>query len=150
MADYLWAIWLGVFVIALIVEAATTSVVSVWFAAAAIVSMIVSFIPGVEWWVQIIIFLVLSITALLALRPLINKYMKSNKVETNVDEMVGKKGKMIKAYDELNHGEVKINGVIWTAINTNENEPIPVGETVIVKSINGNKLIVMVSKGGKQ
>ena len=38
MFEYMWAIWLGVFVIALIVEGVTTSVVSIWFALAAIMS----------------------------------------------------------------------------------------------------------------
>ncbi|MDD7316278.1 MAG: NfeD family protein [Bacillales bacterium] len=150
MFEYMWAIWLGVFVIALIVEGVTTSVVSIWFALAAIVSLIVSFIPNVAWWVQLIIFLVISVATLFALRPVVSKYMKTNKVDTNVDEMVGKKGKMVKRYDELSHGEVKINDVIWTAINTNENEPIEEGEIVTVKSIIGNKVIVQVIKGGKQ
>ena len=150
MFEYMWAIWLGVFVIALIVEGVTTSVVSIWFALAAIVSLIVSFIPNVAWWVQLIIFLVISVATLFALRRVVSKYMKNNKVDTNVDEMVGKKGKMVKRYDELSHGEVKINDVIWTAINTNENEPIEEGEIVTVKSIIGNKVIVQVIKGGKQ
>ena len=148
MEAYMWAIWLGAFVIALIIEGVTTSVVSVWFAAAALVSMIVSFIPGVAWWIQLVIFVVISVATMFALRPLITKYMKRNIVDTNVDEMVGKKGVMIKRYDELNHGEVRINGVVWTAINTNENEPISEGTKVSVLAINGNKLIVKVIEEG--
>ena len=73
MFEYMWAIWLGVFVIALIVEGVTTSVVSIWFALAAIVSLIVSFIPNVAWWVQLIIFLVISVATLFALRPVVSK-----------------------------------------------------------------------------
>ncbi len=140
----MWAIWLGVFVIALIFEGITTSVVSVWFAFAAIVSMIVSFISGVAWWIQLVIFVVISVATMFALRPLVKKYMKRNVVDTNVDEMVGKKGVMVKAYDELNHGEVRINGIVWTAIHVKENEPISAGAKVSVVAINGNKLIVKV------
>ena len=49
---------------------------------------------------------------------------------------------MIKGSDELTHGEVKINGVIWSAYNQDEKTPLNEGELVEVLGINGNKLIV--------
>ena len=138
----MWAIWLGVFIIALIIEALSPELVSVWFAAGALVSIIISLIPGAKWWIELIIFVVISITTLLCLRPLIQKFMKRNIVNSNVDEMVHKKGRMIKACDEINHGEVKINGVIWTACSADEKTPIKEGKLVEVLSVSGNKLIV--------
>lgn len=142
MEQYMWAIWLGVFIIALIIEALSPELVSIWFAAGALISVIVSLIPGTKWWIQLIIFVVVSVTTLLCLRPVIQKFMKRNIVNSNVDEIVHKKGKMTKPCDELNHGEVKINGVLWTACSSDEKTPIAAGKLVEVLSISGNKLIV--------
>lgn len=142
MEAYMWIVWLGIFVLALVIEAISPELVSIWFAAGAIVSLIVSFIPGAAWWIELIIFIVISATTLLCLRPLIKKFMKRNIVNSNVDEMIHKKGKMIKGCDEYNHGEVKINGVIWTAQSSEEKTPISEGAQVEVLSIDGNKLIV--------
>lgn len=142
MEQYMWAIWLGIFIVALVIEALSPELVSIWFAAGALISVIVSLIPGTKWWIQLIIFVVVSVSTLLCLRPVIKKFMKRNIVNSNVDEIVHKKGKMTKACDELNHGEVKINGVLWTACSSDEKTPIAEGKLVEVLSISGNKLIV--------
>lgn len=142
MEQYMWAIWLGIFIVALVIEALSPELVSIWFAAGALISVIVSLIPETKWWIQLIIFVVVSVSTLLCLRPVIRKFMKRNIVNSNVDEIVHKKGKMTKACDELNHGEVKINGVLWTACSSDEKTPIAEGKLVEVLSISGNKLIV--------
>ena len=147
--EWMWAIWLGVFVIALIIEAIGTDLISIWFAFGAIVSLIISF-TSAPWWVEIIVFSVVSACSLLALRPLIHKWMRQNMVKTNVDEMINSKGVMKAKYDLLHHGEVQINGVIWTAIAQNEKDVLEVGDIVTVVGIVGNKLIVkLYSKGEK-
>lgn len=142
MEQYIWIIWLAIFVLAIVVESLSADLTSIWFAFGSIIALIISFIPGVAWWVQLIIFLVISILTLLCLRPLAKRLLKRNIVSSNIDEMAGKKGIMIKGYDELNRGEVKINDVIWTAINVDESAPIPAGTKVVVIAVNGNKLIV--------
>lgn len=142
MEQYLWIIWLAIFVLAIVVESLSADLTPIWFAFGSIIALIISFIPGVAWWVQLIIFLVISILTLLCLRPLAKRLLKRNIVSSNIDEMAGKKGIMIKGYDELNRGEVKINDVIWTAINVDESAPIPAGTKVVVIAVNGNKLIV--------
>ena len=142
MDAYMWIVWLGVFVIALIIESLSPELVSIWFAISSLVSLIISLIPGTAWWIELIVFVVISVTTLLFLRPIIKKFMKRNVVNSNVDEMIHKKGKMVKASDELNRREVKINGVIWSAYNQDEKTPLKEGELVEVLGINGNKLIV--------
>ena len=142
MEQYMWAVWLGVFVLSIIIEATTAELVSIFFAAGSVIALIISFIPGVEWWVQLIVFVVISAVALLGLRPLANRLLKKEKRNTNVDEMIGRKGVMIKGCDELNYGEIKVNGVIWTAVSEDSREPILEGEVVEIVAIQGNKLIV--------
>ena len=76
-----------------------------------------------------------------------SKFLNKEKRDTNIDEMIGKKGLMIKGCDELNHGEIKVNGVIWTAMSADEKEEIKENEKVVIVGVNGNKLIV--KKEGK-
>lgn len=142
MEAYLWIIWLSIFVLAIIIEAITSDLTSIWFAGGAMIALIISFIPGVAWWIQVIVFIVISTVMILGLRPLAKKLLKTNITYSNIDEMAGKKGIMLKGYDELNHGEVKINDVVWTAIGADESKAIPQGTKVVVVAVNGNKLIV--------
>jgi membrane protein implicated in regulation of membrane protease activity len=142
MEAYLWIIWLSIFVLAIIIEAITSDLTSIWFAGGAMIALIISFIPGVAWWIQVIVFIVISTVMILGLRPLAKKLLKTNITNSNIDEMAGKKGIMLKGYDELNHGEVKINDVVWTAIGADESKAIPQGTKVVVVAVNGNKLIV--------
>jgi len=139
---WMWAIWLGLFVLALVIEAVGTDLVSIWFAAGALTALIVSFIPGVDWWIQLIIFMAISIACLLCLRPLVHRYLRRDLVNSNIDEMKGKKGLWIEKIDLLHQGVCKINDVRWTAIAANEKDKIPAGSTVEVLAVTGNKLIV--------
>ena len=142
MENFMWIIWLGIFVLAIVIEALTADLVTIWFAFGGVIALVISFIPGVNWWIELIVFMVISVATLLCLRPIATKLLKRNIVSSNVDEMIHKKGKMIKGCDELNHGEVKINGVIWTAYSADEKTPIPEDAMVEVLAIEGNKLVV--------
>ena len=147
MEQYMWIIWLVVFVVSIIIEAVTAELVSIFFCAGSLVALIVSFIPGVDWWVETVLFVVISGASLLGLRPLMKKFLNKEKRATNVDEMIGRRGVMLKGCDEFNAGEIKINGVVWTAINLVDNEEIKENEKVVIVGIDGNKLIV--KKEGK-
>ena len=78
MEQFMWIIWLSLFVVMQIVEALGPNLVSIWFSFGALVSLIVSFIPGVPWWVEVIVFVVISAATLLSLRPVFRKYLKRN------------------------------------------------------------------------
>lgn len=82
-------IWLAVTVIAIVVEIITPELVSLWFAIGGIVGIAFSFIPGLPWWGEIIIFAVLSMILLLSLRPVLSKYLKRKSLATNVDRLIG-------------------------------------------------------------
>ena len=142
MEQYLWIIWLAIFVIALVVEASGPSLVSIWFALGALVTMIISFIPGVAWWIEVIVFVVISATALFALRPVLNKYFRINKFKSNVDGLSGKEGYVLEEITYLKPGVVKIGDVKWNAVPVKKEETIEVNSVVEVVSIEGNKLIV--------
>ena len=142
MEAYMWIVWLVLFVLMLVIEAIGPALVSIWFSFGALIALIVSFIPGIPWWVEVIVFLVISIATLLALRPLARKYFKRNSVRTNVDSFVGKRGYVIEDITLLRPGAVKIGDVSWTAIPVKEDETILENEIIEVVAVNGNKLTV--------
>lgn len=144
--QYMIYIWLGIFIISIIIEACTFELVSIWFAIGAAVCIAFAFIPGLPFWGEIIIFLGVSLLCLLLLRPISSKTLKRKITKSNIDEIVGKKGKITKRITPLDHGEVKINDVIWTAISANDDETIEVDSIVKVVSVNGNKLYVQIDK----
>lgn len=142
MEQYLWIIWLAVFALSVIIEASGPNLVSIWFAVGSLVTLIISFIPGVAWWIEVIVFVVISAVSFIALRPLFKKLLKHNIFDTNIDSYAGKKGYVVEEITLLKPGSVKIGDVKWSAIPLNENDKFEVNEVVEVVTINGNKLIV--------
>ena len=140
MEQYLWIIWLAIFVIAVVVEASGPSLVSIWFALGALVTLIISFLA--PWWVQLIVFIVVSAAALFTLRPILNKYFRINKFKSNVDSLEGKEGYVLEEITFLKPGVVKIGDVKWNAVPVKKEETIAIGAVVEVVTIEGNKLIV--------
>lgn len=142
MEQYMWIVWLALFVIMLVVEAAGPALVSIWFSFGALIALIISFIPGIEWWIEVIVFVAISIATLLALRPVVRRYIKRNNFRTNVDSFVGKRGYVIEDITLLQPGAVKIGDVSWTAVPVNKDEKILENEIIEVVAVNGNKLSV--------
>ena len=142
MEQYMWIIWLALFVIMLVIEGAGPGLVSIWFSFGALIALLVSFIPGVAWWIELIIFVVVSVATLLALRPVVKRFYKRNNIRTNVDSFVGKRGYVIEDITFLKPGAIKIGDVSWTAIPIDNNEKILENEVIEVVAINGNKLVV--------
>ncbi|MFA6587411.1 MAG: NfeD family protein [Bacilli bacterium] len=142
METWMWTIWLAVFVITLIIESIGTDLISVWFSFGALVALIISLIPDVPWWVEAIVFTVLSIVSLLCLRPLVHKFLKKDVLNSNIDEMKGKRGILTKGITPLEAGEARIGDVLWTAIAQDGKISIEQGRIIVVLSVSGNKLVV--------
>ena len=142
MLDWMWAIWLGILVLAVVIEAITVDLISIWFVVGALVAMLVSFIPGATWWAQIIVFAVVSGATLVLLRPFAKRFMTHDLVKTNVDEVVGQKAVVTSAGDVMNPAEVFVDGKRWSAVPARAEDKLEKGEIVVVLSIAGVKLIV--------
>ena len=138
-----WAaiIWLGLTVAFLIAEAATVTVISLWFAAGALAAMVTALLGG-GIWIQALVFLVVSAAALTALRPLVRKYLTPRLTPTNVDSVIGAIGIVTAAIDNIGAaGQVKLNGMEWSARSTS-GDPIPEGTRIKVDRIEGVKVFV--------
>lgn len=134
-------IWLSLLVIFLIAEASTVMLISLWFAAGSLAALIVCLLGG-SWLLQVVVALVVSNGLLLALRPLARKYFTPKLVKTNVDSVVGSRGLVTIAIDNVSaQGQVKLGAMVWTARSTS-GEPIPEGTMVRADKVEGVKVFV--------
>ena len=134
-------IWIAVVCVAALVEAFTMQMVSIWFVAGGIVSLILYFC-GVSYEIQIIVFIAVSIILLISLRKLCLKFLLKNTDEkTNVDSLIGREAKLLKDISLGELGEVKLGDVVWTA-TTKDETPLSAGTLIKIVQVQGNKLIV--------
>ena len=134
-------VWLALMAAFLMAEASTVSMVSLWFAAGSLIALLTA-LAGGPGWLQITLFLAVSAGLLLALRPLVKKYVTPKVTATNVDSVVGSTGLVTAAIDNVSAaGQVKLGAMEWTARSTS-GQPIPVGTLVKVDKIEGVKAFV--------
>lgn len=135
--------WLILLVVLALAEAATINLVSIWFAAGALVALLVSlFCPN--FWVQLVLFLVVSALCLALVRPVAQKKFTPRLHPTNLDLLIGQDAVVTEDIDNLNAtGQVKVGGQIWTA-RSETDTPIAAGIIVRVLRIEGVKIIVQV------
>lgn len=134
-------IWLVVLAILLVIEFLTLGLTTVWFAGGALVAFLVS-LAGGPLWLQLLLFVAVSVVLLLFTRPLAVKYLNKDVQKTNVDSIPGKKGIVTATIDNLKaEGQVTIQGMEWTARSKNGNM-IEKGKVVKVIAVEGVKLIV--------
>lgn len=134
-------VWLGLVILFLIAEGATVSLVSLWFAAGAVVAMFAALL-GAGVWLQTGLFLVVSGALLLMLRPIVRRYLVPKITPTNVDSLVGATGLVTESIDNVTaSGQVKLGAMEWTARSTT-GENIPQGTLIRVDRIEGVKVYV--------
>lgn len=132
-------IWAIVLIVMIIAEFMTQQLVSIWFVVGSAVALMAS-LTSVSFSVQFIIFLVVSIIALVLTRPFVKKIISKEKTKTNADMVIGNIATVIETISlEDGTGRVKINGLDWKASSDTH---IEVGEKVKVIRIEGVTLIV--------
>ena len=137
----MYIIWAVAIVAFGVIEGITFQLVSIWFVFGSIAALISAFL-GAEFYVQIILWIAVSVAALLLTRPIVRKKLNTKVQPTNLDRCVGSKAMVIEDIDNANAvGQVKIDGKIWTARSVDE-QFIPKNSVVTVEKIEGVKLIV--------
>lgn len=134
-------VWLAVTATALIVEFITAELVSIWFVGGGLVAMLLAGL-GLDWYFHVPSFIVVSLALMLCLRRVAMKKLVKDDVKTNAETVIGKDFVLLKDISFNSSGEIKINGVVWTAVAEDENAEIHAGTKVIVERIEGNKYIV--------
>lgn len=131
--------WMVAFFLLLLIEIATVNLVSIWFALGAVAAFISCFFTD-NVFIQLLVFVVVSGISLLCMLPVAKKFKKSKEIiPTNLDRVVGKRGKVTKKITPDHYGEVKVLETVWTATSQ---DVIDIGEQVRVEKIDGVKLIV--------
>ena len=134
------AVWAIAAIAFVIVEAATSALVSVWFIGGSVAALGASLL-GAAPWLQVVIFFVVSGALLALLRP-IAKRSAIRRVPTNADRVIGLEGIVSEAIDDLRGvGAVKVDGKEWSA-RSSDGVNIPAGSVVIIDRIEGVKLFV--------
>ena len=135
-------VWIAVLVLSLVSEALTTDLVAVWFFPSSLVAVILA-VCGVPWYVQLPVFLVIGIALIIATRPLCKRWLDGKRVKTGTELLLGQTVLVTEEiYNMEERGEVKLNGLCWSARAEDPAMIIAVGTQVSVLDIQGVKVIV--------
>ena len=130
--------WFITFIVLLFIELVTVNLVTIWFAVGSLMAFVTTFFTD-NLLIQIGVFIVVSVIALLLTKPIIKKFKTNVIVPTNSDRVLGRSAEVIKKITEDEYGAVKVMGSVWTATGKGS---FDVGEKVKVKAIDGVKLVV--------
>jgi len=131
-------IWLGIIIVLTLLELATVNLVTVWFIASAIISLILSLFID-SFMIQFSFFVILGVILLVTTRDHLVKLLSAKGEKTNLDRVVGMEAIVTEEISKNKPGEVKVDGKRWTAIS---NKKIKVDSIVKVLEIEGVKLRV--------
>lgn len=136
-------VWLTVVVLLTIVEAMTVNLTTIWFVVSGLVAIGLSFVTDI-FLIQFGVFVCLGIVLLIVTKPFVKKFLDSRDAKTNFDRIIGMTGIVLKEINDVDNGEVKVDGKIWTAYS---DDSLKVNDKVKVLEISGSK--IKVRKVGK-
>ena len=136
-------VWLTIVVLLTIVEAMTVNLTTIWFVVSGLVAIGLSFVTDI-FLIQFGVCVCLGIVLLIVTKPFVKKFLDSRDAKTNFDRIIGMNGIVVKDISDVNNGEVKVDGKIWTAYS---DDSLKVNDKVKVLEISGSK--IKVRKVGK-
>lgn len=138
-----WMLWLIVAIVLFIVEIITPGFVIACFGVGSLGAALAAFLNlGVFY--QILFFAIATVLTFLFIRPLYFRYLVTDTpgTRTNIEALIGRKAIVLEPIDPLkDKGRVKVGGEDWKAISVNE-QPIKQGTLVVIRGVDGVKLIV--------
>ncbi len=133
-------VWAVAVIVFLILEGATAGLTSIWFAIGAAAALVSALLKA-PLWLQIALFVIVSVAALLITRPLAKKYVDAKRQATNADRYIGAEGTVTETINNTaGTGTVSMGGKLWTA-RSFSGSVIPKGALVKARGIEGVKLI---------
>ena len=143
--EHMTLIWIAATILFGIAEAATAGLVSIWFVFGSLAALLASEL-GAVLWLQIVVFLAVSVAALIATRPLAAKMLSKTFVATNADRVLHRTGKVTEEIDnQSERGAVYVDGKTWSA-RSEDGDAIPEGSIVTIVRMEGVKLFVRKEK----
>jgi len=134
-------LWAVVICASVFLEAMSSQLVAVWFAVAAVVSLVLAII-GAALWIQVAIFVGLAFVLAVLSRPLYKKYIRPKAQHTNADMAIGQIAIITERVDnDAGTGFATVGAQLWTA-RSEDGSVIEEGEKAVVVCIDGVKLIL--------
>lgn len=135
------SIWLIIALITFSLEVLTPgTLVSIWFTVAALITALAS-----VWMhdlnLQIAVFLISTLLAFLALRPLFMRLFNAVPIGTNVDRLIGQVITLTEAVTQEKWGAAQVLGLRYS-ISTESPMDLPVGTKVEILRLEGARLVV--------
>ncbi len=132
--ENLWQLWVIVGMLCLILELFSGDFFIMCFSIGAFVTAVCS-VLGIGFYVQLVIFAVISVLCLFFVRPFALKYLHSGEGRlSNAEALIGRIGRVSTTIEAHGYGRVAIDGDDWKACAVNGDE-IPVGAKVRVVSM---------------
>ncbi|MDR2252981.1 MAG: NfeD family protein [Bifidobacteriaceae bacterium] len=142
MEEWLWLWWLIGALLLGVVELLTVDFTFLMLAVGAIAAAGAAWI-GAVWWATVIVFAVVSVVMLAAVRPLmLNRLRLKGEAEavSGAGALVGRSATAVTAIDE-HGGRAKIGGDVWTA-RIDGDGLIEPGSDLVVTAIDGATAVV--------
>ncbi|MBR5565898.1 MAG: NfeD family protein [Roseburia sp.] len=137
--------WLALMIIFAVVEIATVGLTAIWFAGGSFVALL-AHLMGLNIYVQILVFIVISAILMIFTRPWVLKYFKPRLVRTNYETVVGENVCLTETVDNIKGtGRAVYRGQEWTARAYEPGKIFEAGTIVAVKEIRGVTLYVVES-----
>lgn len=130
-----WLLMVAVFVV---LELATTALVSIWFVVGALMALLVSLITGL-WWPQWLTFALVSVIAQQLAKPLVARLRAKRAPAMNAERNVGRVATVLTPIGPGQQGRARLDGVDWNALCA---APLAPGERCLVLQVEGTALVV--------
>lgn len=135
-------IWIGLFIILIIIEIFTVGLTTIWFAIGALAAAGVNTL-GANLIIQIIVFFAVSIVLMIFTRPWAAKHLNQKRLKTNYESKIGEIIKITERVDNLRQtGKSIVDGQEWTVRSQDNDVTLEKDELAKVISVSGVKLIV--------
>ncbi len=131
-------VWLALVVVFVLVELATTALVSIWLVAGAVAALIVSLFTD-SWPLEFAVFAVVSAVALIASRPLARRLQSGKAPDLNTGLNIGRTVTVVAASEPGRPARVRLDGVDWSAECASA---LTLGEVCRVTGLHGTTLTV--------
>lgn len=144
--------WVAVIAVSVLAEIVTVGLAAIWLTGGALVALLVA-LAGGPLEIQIVLFFAVTLALLFWTRPIAVKYLNRNRMRTNVDATIGQSVRVLERVDNAaDTGRVIYHGMEWTARAVNEEDVFEVGESGIVRGIEGVKMLIAkpVAESGRQ
>jgi membrane protein implicated in regulation of membrane protease activity len=139
--EFWFWVWLLLAALLFVGEMLTTTLFLLPFAIGASAALAAQVLGG-ALWLQWLLFVVVAVGALFALRPLARKLTAHSKKQVSgVDRLIGKTGEIIEGNAPSGESRARVEREIWNVNILNGPKPA-VGTTVKVLAVNGTHLIV--------